>query len=127
MLRREDILRRFAELPLDPERCWLTAGAALVLHGLRTETRDLDIGCTSSLADELERAGYPAERDSDGSRRFALAPDADLSENFGQGFTQRMDGVNVVSLYDILLLKRKLGREKDRADIDALERRLGLR
>ena len=35
-----------------------------------------------------------------------------------------MDGVRVVSLQDVLMLKRQLGRPKDQADIAAIERAL---
>ena len=122
MLTREDIQQRLAESGLDLNRCWLTAGGALIFYGLRTVTADIDMGCTSSLADELEAAGHPAEREGEGRRRFHLPGCIDLSENWAEGTVTMMDGVPVVSLEDVLALKRALGREKDQADIAAIQR-----
>ena len=125
MLTREYIQRRLAESGLDLNRCWLTAGGALIFYGLRTVTADIDMGCTSSLADELEAAGHPVERGEEGQRRFHLPGCIDLSENWAEGTVTMMDGVPVVSLEDVLALKCSLGREKDRADIAAIRQLLG--
>ena len=124
MLTREDIQRRLAESGLDLNRCWLTAGGALIFYGLRTVTADIDMGCTSSLADELEAAGHPMEWGEEGRRRFHLPGCIDLSENWAEGTVTMMDGVPVVSLEDVLALKCSLGREKDRADIVAIRQLL---
>ena len=124
MLTREDIRRHLAESGLDLSRCWLTAGGALIFYGLRTVTADIDMGCTSSLADELEAAGYLSERGEEGHRRFHLPGCVDLSENWAEGTVTMMDGVPVVSLEDVLVLKCALGREKDQADIAAIQRLL---
>lgn len=121
MLNRTGILAELRALELDPGRYWLTAGAAMVLLGLREKTRDIDGGCASSLADELEAAGYPAGRSPEGLRRFFLPPDLDLSENFAWGTVCLIDGIPVVSPADILALKRRLNRPKDQEDIAALE------
>ena len=125
MLTREDIRRRLAESGLDLSRCWLTAGGALIFYGLRTVTADIDMGCTSTLADELEAVGYPMERSEGGRRRFHLPGCIDLSENWAEGTVTMIDGVPVVSLEDVLALKCSLGREKDQADIAAIRQLLG--
>ena len=122
MLTREEVRQNLLHSGLDLSRCWLTAGGALIFHGLRERTADIDMGCTSSLADELECAGYPAEQGEDGRRRFHLPGKIDLSENWAHGSVTMMDGIPVVSLEDVLALKRSLNREKDQADIAAMER-----
>ena len=124
MLTREDVLRNLAASGLDLERCWITAGGALLFYGLRDATADIDMGCEPSLADELETAGHPAERSPEGRRRFHLPGNIDISEDWGWGSDRRMDGVRVVSLEDVLALKRQLNRPKDQADIAAIERAL---
>lgn len=121
MLRRDDILRALADPRLDKNRCWVTTGAAMVLRGLRETTRDIDMGCDSSLADELEAAGVPAKRSPEGLRRFRLTEVIDLSENFARGTVEFIDGTPVVSAADILRLKRLLNRPKDHPDIAVLE------
>lgn len=126
MLTREKISAELRAQPLDLHRCWLTAGAALVFHGLRETTRDIDLGCESSQAEELEAAGFVPESSVEGNRRFHLGTDIDLSENFARGTVQFIDGIPVVSLEDILRLKRQLNRPKDQADIQNIERVLEL-
>lgn len=124
MLTKADVLRNLAASPLDPDRCWITAGGALLFHGLRRETGDIDMGCEPSVADELEAAGYIAEQSPEGRRRFHLSGNIDVSEDWARGCDTRMDGVRVVSLQDVLILKRQLGRPKDQADIAAIEEAL---
>ena len=124
MLTREDIRCNLLASGLDLSRCWLTAGGALVFHGLRETTADIDMGCDASLADALEAAGYTVTRGEEGCRRFRLAGNIDISENWAQGIVTMMDDIPVVSLLDVLALKRQLGREKDRADIAAIEKAL---
>ena len=121
MLTRDDILRLLSDPRLDRSRCWVTAGAAMVLHGLRQSTQDIDMGCESSLADELETGGCTAVQSPEGWRRFRLTEDIDLSENFARGTVEWISGVPTVSLADILRLKRQLNRPKDQHDIALLE------
>ena len=52
-MKAEDIRRRLAELALDTNEYRINAGGAMVLHGLREETHDLDIWCTKKLGDAL--------------------------------------------------------------------------
>jgi len=124
MLTREDIRHDLLTSGLDLKHCWLTAGGALVFHGLRSVTADIDMGCDTVLADALEFAGYAVTRGEGGRRRFHLSGNIDISENWAEGTVTMMDGIPVVSLSDVLTLKRQLGREKDRADIAAIEKAL---
>lgn len=125
MLTREDILRELDHPLLDKRRYWLTAGGALVLYGLREATRDIDLGCEPSLADQLEAAGCAVVRKADGGRMLHLPPDIDISEDWGRGTVRLIEGIPTVSPEDILRLKLELGRPKDRPDIAALRAFLG--
>lgn len=126
-MKKDDILRNLEASGLDLSRCWITAGGALVFYGLREETADIDMGCESSLADELQAAGYAITYGEFGRRRFHLEGNIDLSENWARGTVSLMDGAPVVSLEDVLALKRQLGRPKDQADIVAIEKALAER
>ncbi len=55
MLNRQEILDLLGETALDKTEYWVTSGAAMVLYGFRDRTRDIDLGCTSPMADRLER------------------------------------------------------------------------
>lgn len=126
MLKKADILRELNRRELDRSRYWLTAGGALTLYGLREQTQDIDLGCEPSLADELEAAGVETTVKDDGLRKLHIPPYIDLFEDWGRGAVRLAEGIPTVSLADLLALKRQLGREKDRADITALERALGV-
>lgn len=121
MLTRQNVIDRLRALNLDPQHYWVTAGAALLFYGLRETTADIDLGCDSILAQQLEARGYSPRREIDGRRRFRLPGDVDVSENFGRGPLRRMEGIPVVSPAGVLALKRFLNREKDQADIRRLE------
>ena len=93
----------------------------MVLHGFRTQTRDIDLGCSTSLADRLERQGYPVSRCDDGSRRISYAADVEIFENWIEDTVEIISGVPVVSVDGLIQMKKNLGREKDLADIALIE------
>ena len=119
---RADILERLRALDWPVEDYWLVAGGAMVLYGLRPETHDLDLGCTTARADALEAAGVPFEEMSDGSgRRFIVSGDVEVFENWLMDRVELVDGVPVVSLKGLREMKLALGREKDLKDIARID------
>lgn len=125
-MKAEDIRRRLAELALDTNEYRINAGGAMVLHGLREETHDLDIWCTKKLGDALAQRCEP-QMLPDGARRFVPAPDVEIYENMLPGETVFLNGIPVAPLEDVLALKRQLNREKDRRDIAVLEAAIAAR
>lgn len=119
-MKAEDIRRRLAELALDTNEYRINAGGAMVLHGLREETHDLDIWCTKKLGDALAQR-CDVQVLPDGTRRFVPAPDVEIYENMLPGETVFLNGIPVAPLEDVLALKRQLNREKDQRDIAVLE------
>ncbi len=117
MLNKEEIIRLLKEAAFDAGEYWVTSGAAMVLYGIRDVTRDIDLGCTSKLADELEGRGYPSEVLSDGSRRIVFSEEIELFENWIEDQAVLLEGIPAVSLKGLIRMKEKLGREKDRNDI----------
>ncbi|MCI9214191.1 MAG: hypothetical protein HFF75_02855 [Oscillospiraceae bacterium] len=117
MLDREEIVCLLKETGFHIEEYWVTSGAAMVLHGIKDKTRDIDLGCTSELADKLERDGYPTERLCDGTRRIVFSDAIEIFENWVEDRVVLLDGLPVVSIDGMIMMKEKLGREKDRNDI----------
>ena len=72
MLNREEIIHFLKEAAFDSNEYWVTSGAAMVLYGMKDVTRDIDLGCTSHMADELENKGHCAEILRDGSRKIVF-------------------------------------------------------
>ena len=119
---RADILERLRALNWPVEDYWLVAGGAMVLYGLRPETHDLDLGCTTARADALAAAGVPYKEMEDGSgRRFSVSGDVEVFENWLMDRVELVDGVPVVSLQGLREMKRALGREKDLKDIARID------
>lgn len=125
-MKAEDIRRRLAELALDTNEYRINAGGAMVLHGLREETHDLDIWCTKKLGDTLAQR-CDVQVLPDGTRRFVPAPDVEIYENMFPGETVFLNGIPVAPLEDLLALKRQLNREKDQRDIAVLEAAIAAR
>ena len=125
-MKAEDIRRRLAELALDTNEYRINAGGAMVLHGLREETHDLDIWCTKKLGDTLAQR-CDVQVLPDGTRRFVPAPDVEIYENMLPGETVFLNGIPVAPLEDVLALKRQLNREKDQRDIAVLEAAIAAR
>lgn len=122
---KNEILEKLKEFPYDTHEYWINAGSAMVMHGLRERTEDIDLGCTSLLADLLEKAGYPCERGEGGRRRFKYSDSIELSENWMYGGTERIDGYRVLTLRGLMIQKQLLAREKDERDLVLIRERIG--
>ena len=107
-MKAEDIRQRLAELALDTNEYRINAGGAMVLHGLREETHDLDIWCTKKLGDTLAQRCEP-QMLPNGARRFVPAPDVEIFEkpdvesyeNMLPGETVFLNGIPVAPLEDV--------------------------
>ncbi|MCH5353530.1 MAG: hypothetical protein J1E06_08710 [Acutalibacter sp.] len=122
MFTKNSLRERLKELPFPEAEYWVVAGAAMVLHGFRPETRDIDLGCTTQLADQLEEQGYPVFHFDDGTRKITYSEDVELFENWIEGTKETVGGVPVVSVDGLIQMKRALGREKDLKDIALIEK-----
>lgn len=122
-LHREDILRIMRELDFLADGCWLTSGAALVLYGVKEATRDIDLICTTELADRLEQRGFPFRRDGlDNTRIFQITDKVEVLEDWQTDEVVELEGLKTASLLSIRKQKEALGREKDLADIQLIDR-----
>lgn len=120
MLDKKQIIARLEELHLDDTKYWLITGGAMVLYGLREQTSDIDLGCTSDLADLLQQEGFPVERMPDGTRKIVVAEDVEIFENWLEDKVERFEGVPLISIQGLIEMKRALGREKDFRDIQLI-------
>ena len=117
MLHKEEIICLLKEAAFDIDEYWVTSGAAMVLHGIKETTRDIDLGCTSQMADKLENKGYHAEVLRDGSRKIAFSAEIEIFENWIEDKVILLEGLPVVSMDGMIIMKEKLGRKKDLEDI----------
>ena len=117
MFDKQSLIRRLKELSFPEEEYWVVAGGAMVLHGFRTQTRDIDLGCSTFLADRLEEQGYYVSHCDDGTRKISYSEDIEIFENWLEGTVEVISGIPVVCVDGLIQMKKKLGREKDLLDI----------
>ena len=112
MFEKLSLLNRLRKLPFSEKEYWVVAGGAMVLHGFRPQTRDIDLGCTTLLADKLERQGYAVSYCEDGTRKILYSENIEIFENWIEDTVEIIGGVPVVSIDGLIEMKKKLGWEK---------------
>ncbi len=122
MFDKKSLLQRLQELPFSKKEYWVVAGGAMVLHGFRTQTHDIDLGCSTLLADELEQQGYVVSYCEDGTRKILYSENIEIFENWIDGTVEIINSVPVVCVDGLIQMKNKLGREKDLEDIALIEK-----
>lgn len=122
-MNREQIISVYADslakLGLEPEQFVLGAGGALVMHGIRQHTRDMDMGVDVEVYQELLDSGEHPTRLYDDCVIIEWNDVLDLHP-LTTGETVMIDGVCCYSLARVFVQKLALGRDKDQADITAL-------
>ncbi|MTI47882.1 MAG: hypothetical protein FH761_08580 [Firmicutes bacterium] len=120
MLKKGNIVEKLKELNLPINEYWVLAGAALVLHGVKEETRDIDLGCTSNIIEKLASRGYKVKFEDDNSRSLQVGDEFEFFENWDVEEIEMIEGLPVGSLESIKKHKVDLGREKDLKDIELI-------
>lgn len=122
MFEKLSLLRRLRKLPFSEKEYWVVAGGAMVLHGFKPQMRDIDLGCTTLLANKLERQGYAVSYCEDGTRKILYSENIEIFENWIEDTVEIIGGVPVVSIDGLIKMKKKLGRQKDLEDIALIEK-----
>ena len=126
-MNRAELIERVKALPFPKEDYWLITGGAMVLYGLREQTHDIDLGCTSRLADELEQQGAEVSIRKDGTRKLVLDGDVEIMENWLYDRVETVEDIPVISLKGLKEMKLSLGREKDLRDVALIDAYLASR
>lgn len=115
------LMRRIIQLNLPADSYCVLAGGAMLFYGLREETRDIDLHVTPEGLAHLESRFSLTVLD-ETTRHYALGDDIELYVTPPDGVVSELrEGIAVQSAREILALKRRLNRPKDREDIAALE------
>ena len=118
MLKREDIIRKCNQVDVD---CIVGHGSALVMHGFKDETRDVDAGINRSTFEGLSgevtiKGDYEMIVDYNNVKGVDMHP---LDEEHEW---TRIDGVRVSTLEQVIKDKLALGREKDFKQIEMIKK-----
>lgn len=119
-MNKKELQERLAAFPYDRGGWWLVAGGAMVLYGIREQTHDIDLGCSTETADRMQADGLPYRRTADAKRQFRFGEDVEIFEGWLEDRVVEFDGVPVVSIDGLLAMKRALGREKDLRDVERI-------
>ena len=120
-MNKQDIINRLNKFPYNKDEYWVITGSAMVLYGIREKTHDIDMGCSSLMADQLEKDGYVPTITESGNRKFNIGEDIEIFENWLFDTIERIDDIPVISLKGLIEMKKDLGREKDFRDIALIE------
>lgn len=114
---KQEIINKLKDFPYNRDEYWVITGSAMVLYGIREQTHDIDMGCTTAMADQLVADGYSYQLTESGNRKFNYGDDIEIFENWKCGSIEYIEGIPVLSLDGLIEMKQDLGREKDFRDI----------
>jgi hypothetical protein len=116
-MNKQEIISILNEFPYSRDEYWIITGSAMVLYGIREQTHDIDMGCTSKLADQLQADGYSYALTESGNRKFEIGDNIEVFENWIRGTIDVVDSFPVISIKGLVEMKHEIGRDKDKKDI----------
>lgn len=126
-MNKEEILKKLNNYDLDKEKFVIISSAAMVLNNIKNETKDIDIAVDAEYEKEiLNIFNCEVEREliDDGKKYVAYLIDdvINFSTHYYGDYKYEMKyNYNVQAVDEILKLKEKLGREKDKEDIKKIK------
>lgn len=120
-MNRQEILDLLKAFPYDRNEYWVVTGSAMVIYGIKDQAGDIDLGCSTKMADLLESDGYLFGRTEDGSRWFKVGKSIEIFESWLFDSVVEINGFQVISLNGLIEMKKNIGREKDFRDIESIE------
>ena len=132
MLNKEDVIRIVNELDLPKDKFVVTSGSAMVLHGLREGTNDVDITVNKELFEYFEDKGYYVKYYKINENRTCVLIDLTYdvqiirAEEIPSEYVTIIDGIPTQTVEYLLEFKLGLNRDKDQNDIKVLKKYLKL-
>ena len=120
-MNKQDILSALERFPYGRGGYWVITGGAMVLYGIREQTADIDLGCNKETADRLEADGYLSKRMDNGHRQFKYGDTIEIFEGWLRDSVRTVDGFQVISIKGLIEMKKEIGREKDKRDIELIK------
>jgi len=122
-----ELLSLVENLNLPKEDYCILSGGALVLHGLREQTNDLDIDITKKGL-EILKSRYVLKLVNESLQQYKVTDKIEcyLVDNLESDIVY-IDNYPCESLISIYNLKKRMNREKDQADILAIEKVLNIK
>ena len=126
-MNKKELLELASSLDIPKEEYCIISGGALVVHGLREQTNDLDIDITQKGFDTLKEK-YLLELVREDIKQYKVADKIEcfLVDKLESDIVY-IDNYPCESLISIYNFKKRINREKDQADILAIEKYLNIK
>lgn len=115
-MNRKDIIRELKKYNFNPKKYIVTSGAAMVLYGFKDETTDIDIATTKEYKKELLKK-YNCKLENIEKDAYMIDDVVNFEANYYKRRREYIEGFPVMQVMDIIMLKQKLNRPKDRKDL----------
>ena len=126
-MNKKEILNILKKYNLKTEKYIIISSAAMVLNNIKKETKDIDISVEKDYEKELLK-NYKCELEReimDNNKKYKAYMIDDIinfsTHYYGEYKTKKIEGYNVQRIEEILKLKQRLNREKDKKDIILLK------
>lgn len=124
-MNKEQILKELKVLDcigIRKEEYVIVYGAALVLNGVKDETRDIDITCNMPAFERIERMGYTSSPYRNG-RMISITDNIDffLGNMLVEPIVNLVNGYQVQTIQSVCKEKKLRGREKDLEDVKQID------
>ena len=122
-----ELLKLVDSLSLPKEEYFILSGGALLMMGLRESTNDLDIAITTKGFELLKQNYLPKIKNQE-RQQYKITDDIEciLVERLDSDITY-IDNYPCESLISVYNFKKRANREKDQADILAIEKVLNIK
>ena len=121
-MNREEIIKELKRYNFDIKKYIVISGTAMVLHGIKNETPDIDLSIVPEYEEELLEDYFAVleHTNTDGTHAYMI----DDIINFGVKYyslpSLYIDGIPTQSIKEIIDLKESLNRDKDKKDLKLL-------
>ena len=121
-MQRDEIIKLLKKYNFNPNKYLVVGGAALILYGLRDKTNTIDITTTKSYLNELlKQYDCVLERvNKDGTACYLIDDVINIGASYYKRRREYIEGFPVQTIDDLIELKQKLNRPKDRKDLKAI-------
>ena len=125
-MNKKEYLKKLDSLNLDKNKYCIISGGAMLMHGLKEKTNDIDIKVLPEYFEELKRI-YSFNKSPKYSYLYELGEDVELAvQDFNENDIDIVDGYPVLKLEIELEWKIKNNREKDKESIKIIKKYLGM-
>ena len=124
---KEELFKLAASIDLPKEEFCIISGGALVAHGLREQTNDLDIDITQKGLEILKKK-FNIKLINEEKKQYKVTDEIEcfLVDKLESDIVY-IDNYPCESLISIYNFKKRINREKDQADILAIEKYLNIK